>query len=145
MSYSAFHIFNPGIMHRHNKLTGTIIIIAFILQSCIYEFHLKAGNYENFLVIYGMVTTENGPHEITILKTSKYRNDADSVGFANVSISDDKGNSIPLTEVSMVDIILPKRLQDKLVQSINYILNYRKGNNTNQIMLNCLMFRVFLS
>ena len=57
-------------MHLNSKLTGTIICIAFILQSCIYEFIPKTGNYENFLVIYGMVTTENGPHEITILKTS---------------------------------------------------------------------------
>jgi hypothetical protein len=90
-----------GIMHLNSKLTGIIIFITFILLSCIYEFHPKEGTYENFLVIYGMVTTDNGPYEVTILKTSKIENiNADSVGSANVSISDDKGNSIPLAEVS---------------------------------------------
>ena len=93
--------FTLGIMNINIKLTGTIICTAFILESCIYEIDPKAGNFENFLVIYGMVTTENGPHEITILKTSKIDdNIADSVGSANVSLSDDKGNTIPLREVS---------------------------------------------
>jgi hypothetical protein len=88
-------------MHLNSKLTGIIVFMAFILESCIYEFHLKEGTYENFLVIYGMVSTENGPYEVTILKTSKIETtNADSVGNANVSISDDKGNSISLTEVS---------------------------------------------
>jgi hypothetical protein len=88
-------------MHLNSKLTGTIIFIAFIMLSCIYEFQLKEGNYENFLVIYGMVTTENGPHEVTILKTSNIESTvADSVCNANVTISDDKENTMPLTEVS---------------------------------------------
>jgi len=90
-----------GIMYLNSKLTGIIIFFAFILMSCIYEFHLKEGSYENFLVIYGMVTTDNGPYEVTILKTSKIETtNADSVGNANVSISDDKGNSILLAEVN---------------------------------------------
>jgi hypothetical protein len=88
-------------MHFTNKLTGTIIFITFFLHSCIYEFHLKEGDYENFLVIYGMVTNENGPYEVSILKTGKIETlRADSVGGANVSISDDKGISTSLTEVS---------------------------------------------
>lgn len=88
-------------MHLTSKLTGTIIFIAFFLQGCIYEFFPKGGEYENNLIIYGMVTTENGPYEVSILKTGRIENtSADSVGGANVSISDDKGISISLTEVS---------------------------------------------
>lgn len=88
-------------MNINSKLKGTFICIVLILQSCIYEFYPKAGNSENFLVIYGMVTTENGPHEITILKTSKIDNNStDSVSGAAVSIADNEGNIIPLTEVS---------------------------------------------
>jgi hypothetical protein len=88
-------------MRFKSKLTGTIIFIVFFLLSCIYEFHIKDGDYESFLVIYGMVTTEKGPYEVSILKTGKIENtNADSVGSANVTISDDKGNSVSLTEVS---------------------------------------------
>jgi hypothetical protein len=88
-------------MHLRSKLTGTIIFFSFFLLGCIYEFQLKEGDYENFLVIYGMVTTESGPYEVSILKTGKIvTTNADSVGGANVSISDDKGISTTLTEVS---------------------------------------------
>ena len=53
------------------KLTVIIVSITLIIQSCIYEFTPKSCELENLLVIYGMVTNENGPHEITILKTKK--------------------------------------------------------------------------
>ena len=102
MPYSAYHIFNLGIMYRYNKVIGTIICTAFILQGCIYEITPKVRNVDDFLVIYGMITTEIGPHEITIIKTGKlYDISNDSVGGANVSLSDDKGDTIPLKEVSI--------------------------------------------
>jgi len=49
-----------------------------------------------------MVTNENGPHEITILKTKTINSKVnETVRGANVSIFDDKGNTMPLTEDSL--------------------------------------------
>ena len=42
--------------------TVMIVSITLIFQSCIYEFTPQAVKLENLLVIYGMVTNENGPH-----------------------------------------------------------------------------------
>lgn len=115
-------------MHLNSKLTGTIIFIAFFLLSCIYEFHLKEANYVNFLVIYGMVTTENGPYEVTILKTTKIdRIYADSVGGANVSISDDNGNSISLTEVSTGRYHTPQMLKGQIGTKYKLHIDLQEG------------------
>jgi hypothetical protein len=95
-------IFDSGEMQTFRKLTGIIICTAFILQSCIYEYFPKAGNFETCLVIYGMITTENGPHEITISKTYSMKNHGSSlVDGAKVSLSDDAGNTILLMEDSI--------------------------------------------
>ena len=49
-----------------------------------------------------MVTNENGPHEITILKTKTINSKVNEpVRGAKVSIFDDKGNTVPLTEDSL--------------------------------------------
>jgi hypothetical protein len=115
-------------MYLNSKLTGTIIFIAFFLSSCIYEFHIKDGNYENFLVIYGMVTTENGPYEVTILKTSKIEiSNADSVAGANVSVSDDKGITIPLTEVSTGRYHTPKTFTGQIGTKYKLHIELQEG------------------
>ena len=86
-------------MRRIIKLTVIIVGITLIFQSCIYEFTPKTGDLGNLLVVYGIVTNENGPHEITILKTKKINSKVNEpVKGANVSISDDKGDIVPLTE-----------------------------------------------
>jgi hypothetical protein len=88
-------------MQTKRNLTIATILVAFILQSCIYEFLPKEGKYEKFLVVYGMITTENGPHEITIYQNRQIGEISfDFVGHAIVSLSDDVGNIIPLTEAS---------------------------------------------
>jgi hypothetical protein len=89
---------------RLQKLIKLTVIIAgttLIFQNCIYEFTPHAVTLENLLVIYGMVTNENEPHEITILKTKAINSKVnESVMGAKVSISNDKGNTVPLTEDS---------------------------------------------
>jgi hypothetical protein len=88
-----------------SKLIKLIVIIGsitLIIQSCIYEFTPRAGKLENLLVIYGMVTNENGPHEITILKTKTINSKVnETVSGAKVSIIDDQGNTVPLAEDSV--------------------------------------------
>jgi hypothetical protein len=89
-------------MRRIIKLTVIIVSIILIFQSCIYEFTPKTGDLGNLLVIYGIITNENGPHEITILKTKRINSKVNEpVKGANVSIFDDKGNTVPLTEDSV--------------------------------------------
>jgi hypothetical protein len=89
-------------MQTNRNLTATIILIALIMQSCIYEYLPKAVKYENFLVVYGMITTENGPHIISIRKTYSMENHGESLVLgAKGTLSDDKGNTIPLTEDSI--------------------------------------------
>jgi hypothetical protein len=89
-------------MRRIIELTVIIVGITLIFQSCIYEFTPKIGDLGNLLVVYGMVTNENGPHEITILKTKKINSKVNEpVKGANVSIFDDKGDIVPLTEDSV--------------------------------------------
>jgi hypothetical protein len=86
-------------MKKLIKLTLTFVGITLIFQNCIYEFTPKTGNLGNLLVIYGMVTNENGPHEITILKTKKINSKVNEpVRGAKVSIFDDKGDLVQLTE-----------------------------------------------
>ena len=88
-------------MHTYRYLKVITVLIVFILQSCIYEYLPRAGKYDKFLVVYGMITTENGPHEITIYQNRQIGEISfDSVGHAIVSLSDDAGNIIPLTEAS---------------------------------------------
>jgi hypothetical protein len=86
-------------MKKLIKLTLTFVGITLIFQNCIYEFTPKTGNLGNLLVIYGMVTNEMGPHEITILKTKKINSKVNEpVRGAKVSIFDDKGDIVQLTE-----------------------------------------------
>jgi hypothetical protein len=89
-------------MRKLIKLTVIIVSITLTIQSCMYEFTPKAVKLENLLVIYGMVTNENGPHEITIIKTKEINSKVDEPVYgAKVSIIDDNGNVVHLTEDSV--------------------------------------------
>ena len=121
-------IFDLGEMQTFKKLTGTIFCTAFILQSCIYEYFPKAGNYETGLVIYGMITTENGPHEITIRKTYSMENHGSSlVDGARVSLSDDTGNTIPLMEDSIGRYHTPKTFAGQIGTKYKLNIELKEG------------------
>jgi len=109
-------------MRRIIKLTVIIVGITLIFQSCIYEFTPKTGDLGNLLVVYGMVTNENGPHEITILKTKKINSKVNEpVKGANVSISDDKGDIVPLTEDTVSKYHTPESFAGQI--GVKYKLN----------------------
>ena len=113
------YLFN---MRRIIKLTVIIVGITLIFQSCIYEFTPKTGDLGNLLVVYGMVTNENGPHEITILKTKKINSKVNEpVKGANVSISDDKGDIVPLTEDTVGKYHTPETFAGQI--GVKYKLN----------------------
>ena len=113
------YLFN---MRRIIKLTVIIVGITLIFQSCIYEFTPKTGDLGNLLVIYGMVTNENGPHEITILKTKKINSKVNEpVRGAKVSIFDDKGDIVQLTEDTVGKYHTPETFAGQI--GVKYKLN----------------------
>jgi hypothetical protein len=115
-------------MRRIIKLTVIIVGITLIFQSCIYEFTPKTGDLGNLLVIYGMVTNENGPHEITILKTKKINSKVNEpVKGAKVSISDDKGNTVPLTEDSVGKYHTPETFAGQIGAKYKLYIELQEG------------------
>ncbi len=115
-------------MQINKNLVVTLISIAFIMQSCIYEFNTITGNYENYLVIYGMITTENGPHEITIRKSYSLVNHGSSlVVGAKVSLSDDKGTTIPLAEDSIGTYLTPKTFAGQIGTKYKLNIELQEG------------------
>jgi Domain of unknown function (DUF4249) len=108
--------------------TVIIVSITLIIQSCIYEFTPQAVKLENLLVIYGMITNENGPHEITILKTKAINTKVNQpVRGAKVSISDDKGNTVPLTEDSIGKYHTPETFAGKIGVKYKLSIELQEG------------------
>jgi hypothetical protein len=102
-------------MFAIRKLTAAAICIACIMQGCIYEYFPQKGKYDKSLVVYGMITTENGPHEITIYKNKQIgENSFDTVSQAIVSINDDVGNIILLEEASNGRYLTPRAFAGKI-------------------------------
>ncbi len=74
-------------------------LFCIFLQSCIYEYNPELSKYNDLLVVYGMITNAKGPHEINLTRTTTvYGNKSQPETNANVTITDDKGNSIKLIE-----------------------------------------------
>ena len=115
-------------MRKLRKLTLMFVSITLIIQSCIYEITPKTGDLENLLVIYGMVTNENGPHEITILKTKKINSTVnETVSGAKVSIFDDKGNTVPLTEDSLSNYYTPETFAGQIGAKYKLNIELQEG------------------
>src|SRR5665647_1834952 len=115
-------------MRRIITLTVIIVGIILIFQSCIYEFTPKTGDLGNLLVIYGMVNNENGAHEITILKTKKINSKVNEpVRGANVSIFDDKGNTVLLAEDSVGKYHTPETFAGQIGAKYKLIIELQEG------------------
>lgn len=70
-----------------------------VLAGCIDEFDLNTENYDDILVIDGMITSGMGPHSVILSKTGGI----DSLSFqpfenCSVRIVDNQGNYVDLTE-----------------------------------------------
>ena len=115
-------------MRRIIKLTVIIVGITLIFQSCIYEFTPKTGDLGNLLVVYGMVTNENGPHEITILKTKKINSKVNEpVRGAKVSIFDDKGDIVQLTEDTVGKYHTPETFAGQIGAKYKLYIELQEG------------------
>jgi len=75
-----------------------------------------------------MVTNENGPHEITILKTKKINSTVnETVSGAKVSIFDDKGNTVPLTEDSLSNYYTPETFAGQIGAKYKLNIELQEG------------------
>ena len=110
------------------KLIAIIVSTTLIIQSCIYEFTPQAVKLENPFVIYGMVTNENGPHEITILKIKTINSKVNEpVRGAKVSIFDDKGNTASLTEDSVGKYHTPETFSGQIGAKYKLNIELQEG------------------
>jgi hypothetical protein len=115
-------------MRKPIKLIVIIAGITLIFQNCIYEFIPKTEDLGNLLVIYGMVTNENGPHEITILKTKKINSNVNEpVRDAKVSILNDKGYTVPLTEDSLGKYHTPETFAGQIGAKYKLSIELQEG------------------
>jgi len=77
-----------------------ILAVALILSSCIDPFDLDTENYDDVLVVDGMISSGLGPHSVILSKTGGI----DSLNFqyyegCTVRITDDEGSFVDLDEL----------------------------------------------
>ena len=82
-----------------NRSILLFIFLLFIASSCIEEYPIKIEKYENSLIVEGLITNLEGPYEVKLTKTSPLNvYQALAVEGASLTIIDDLGNSVTLTE-----------------------------------------------
>ena len=79
------------------------VLITAFLAGCIDEYFPEIKNYENLLVVDGMITTKQGPYVIKLARSSSLQNpEVIPVEGANVIIRDNWGNEEILEELNEV-------------------------------------------
>jgi len=85
-------------MNRNPHITG-LILLALILQACVEKFYPDIEEYENILVVDGMVTDENRPCLVRLSRTFSYEDfNSNPESGATVIITDDEGLPFYLEE-----------------------------------------------
>jgi len=85
-------------MNRNPHITG-LILLALILQACVEKFYPDIEEYENILVVDGMVTDENRPCLVRLSRTFSYEDfNSNPESGATVIIIDDEGLPFYLEE-----------------------------------------------
>jgi hypothetical protein len=80
----------------------TLIIMVIVFISCIEEYNPNVGEYDNTLIVQGMITNQEGPYDIYLKRTVSLssKNNFNFVEDAHVMISDSEGNEEVLEEIS---------------------------------------------
>ena len=86
------------------KINKLLILFFFVIvifsNSCIEEYSVKVSKYDNSLIVDGMITNLPGPYEVKLSQTSALNAvEFTPVKNADVSISDNLGNSVNLFEL----------------------------------------------
>ncbi len=84
-----------------NRIVLLFSVLVFILEGCIDPFSPSIEEYQQMLVIDGMITDREGMHTVTVSRSSSYNDPG--VKYESgcvVNILDDKGNVINMNEES---------------------------------------------
>jgi hypothetical protein len=78
-----------------------LLLLVFVLKGCIDPFSPSISEYQQMLVIDGMITDQEGIHTVTVSRSSSYNDPGLKYeGGCTVNILDDKGNILNMTEKS---------------------------------------------
>ncbi len=84
-----------------NRIILLSLLLVLILNGCIEPFSPSIGEYQQMLVIDGMITDREGIHTVTVSRSSSYNEPGRKYeSGCVVNILDDKGNIINMTEES---------------------------------------------
>ncbi|MCP4178357.1 MAG: DUF4249 family protein, partial [bacterium] len=74
--------------------TIIILIITFIYSSCIEKYNPQFNNYENLLVVEGMISNNPGPYIVKLSSSTSVTNPVKTnISGAIITIFDNEGNS----------------------------------------------------
>ncbi len=120
---------------KGNALTGPKVLVLFLLpallfSACrdIYEPELKVQ--QNFTVVEGLITDEEGPHRIRLSKSSVFGDQAnpEPIRDARVLLTNSHNDTISLLEASPGAYYTPQEF--KGVPGETYVLHIEKNNGT---------------
>ncbi len=98
-----------------------ILFISVVIASCIEDADLPTDKALRLLTVDGRITTAFGPHVIKLTRSARYgSNFVDIVSverFANVSIRDDLGNVVVLSEPTQGTYITPSNFRGEVGRS----------------------------
>lgn len=103
----------------------------FGLSSCIDELNIDTEQKRNILVVEGMITTENGPHKISLSKSAKYgsilEDDIKKEQNATLFIRDEVGDQVFLTEGSSGSYFTPADFKAEVGRSYTLSITLANG------------------
>lgn len=114
-------------IRKTNILLMVVLVVA--LMSCRDEFWPELTEYENLLVVDGMITNEPGPYEVRLSLSSPVQNPEERpLPNANVIIEDDEGVSEVLSEIEAGVYQTDKNgLQGVIGKSYRVVINMPGG------------------
>ncbi len=91
-------------MHRKKHIQIKLLLLGLfvVMTACQEKFEHHVGQLENYLVVDGLLTTQEGPHGVRLSETTPFgepRN-LNRISDALVTISDNEGNEVMLEETS---------------------------------------------
>lgn len=80
-------------MHVKSKIVIPLLFLMLLISGCRDEFMPKINDYDNVLVVDGMITNEAGPYTIKLSRTSDVNKpDYQPLTGCEVTVTDDSGN-----------------------------------------------------
>ena len=106
-----------------------MLMFSFFLHTCIEPYNPELKQYKNQLVIYGLITNEEGPHEIKISRTiATYKSGENPEIGAIVAIIDQHDNLVSLSEAKAGIYSTPNDFKGKVNNMYKLLVTTKDGN-----------------